>query len=84
VVAHRRRPTGDRIRWKASGDINQDGALTLWINDVETEHLGGIDNRSQVIDLARWGAVAGVDVGTLGSMYFDAFESRRGTHIGPP
>jgi hypothetical protein len=72
------------IRWKASDDATQNGALTLWINDVEVEHLGGIDNRNQQIDLARLGVVAGVDGGTFGSTYFDAFESRRQSHIGPP
>jgi len=36
------------------------------------------------VDLVRLGAVAGLDSGTLGSMYFDALESRRETHIGPP
>jgi hypothetical protein len=30
------------------------------------------------------GAVAGIDAGTKGSMYFDAFESRRETYVGPP
>ena len=29
------------------------------------------------------GAVAGVDTGTRGTTYFDAFESRRDTYIGP-
>jgi hypothetical protein len=29
------------------------------------------------------GAVSGIDAGTLGTYYMDAFESRRQTYIGP-
>jgi hypothetical protein len=29
------------------------------------------------------GAVAGIDAGTRGTYYFDAFESRRQNYIGP-
>ena len=36
-----------------------------------------------VLDEVRLGAAGGVDVGTSGTEYFDAFESRRETYIGP-
>jgi hypothetical protein len=35
------------------------------------------------IDQARLGAASGVDTGTRGTYFFDAFESRRSTYIGP-
>jgi hypothetical protein len=35
------------------------------------------------MDRARLGALAGMDVGTSGTYYFDAFESRRQSYIGP-
>ena len=35
------------------------------------------------IERARLGAVAGIDTGTRGTIYFDAFESRRQSYIGP-
>jgi hypothetical protein len=34
-------------------------------------------------DEARLGLLSGVDAGTSGTAYFDAFESRRSTYIGP-
>ncbi len=41
------------------------------------------DNDTRRIDRVRLGAVAGIDTGTRGTYYFDAFESRRQTAIGP-
>jgi hypothetical protein len=35
------------------------------------------------MDHARLGALTGIDTGTRGTYYFDAFESRRFTYIGP-
>jgi len=73
------------IEWGASDSVDApNGLLTLWINEIQFETQGGIRNDGQQVDLVRLGAVAGIDSGTLGSMYFDAFESRRETHIGPP
>jgi hypothetical protein len=42
-----------------------------------------VDNDTRRIDQARLGAVSGIDTGTRGTYYFDAFESRRQTFIGP-
>jgi hypothetical protein len=60
-----------------------DGGLTLWIDGVQKASLSGIDNDTRRIDRARLGPVGGIDAGTRGTYYFDAFESRRQTYIGP-
>jgi hypothetical protein len=70
--------------WSATSPGASDGGLTMWINEVQTETRQGVSNSSLRVDFARLGAVAGIDAGTFGSMYFDAFESRRETYIGPP
>ena len=72
------------IDWKAStatGAYN--GGLAFWIDGVQQANLTGIDNDTRKIDQARLGAVNGIDSGTRGTYYFDAFESRRETYIGP-
>ena len=76
----------DRIRFKV-----ETGSVT-WlciriivghIDGIQQANLTGIDNDTLRIDRARLGALAGMDVGTSGTYYFDAFESRRQTYIGP-
>jgi hypothetical protein len=57
--------------------------LTLWIDGNQKANLSGINNSNREIDRIRLGAVEGVDSGTRGIYYFDAFESRRFTYIGP-
>jgi hypothetical protein len=70
------------LEWREATDPSSaDGRLVMWINEVQSETREGIANFSLSVDLVRLGLVAGVDTGTLGSMNFDAFESR-GTGIG--
>ena len=72
------------IDWRAataSGANN--GGLTLWIDGMERANLTGVDNDMRRIDRAQLGAVAGIDTGTRGTYYFDAFDSRRQTYVGP-
>jgi hypothetical protein len=59
------------------------GGLTLWIDNLQRASLSGIDNDTRRIDRVRLGPVAGIDNGTRGTYYFDGFESRRQTYIGP-
>src|SRR5574341_325255 len=69
--------------WKAStAQGANNGYLTLWIDGTQQANLTGVDNDTRKIDLIRWGAVDGIDTGTRGTYYFDAFESRRSTYIG--
>ena len=40
------------------------GGPTLWIDSTQLADLSGVDNDTQRIDRARWGAVEGIDSGT--------------------
>jgi serine protease len=72
------------LDWRASNAVGaNNGGLTVWIDGVQQADLTGIDNDTRRIDQARLGAVSGVDDGTRGTYFFDAFESRRSTYIGP-
>jgi serine protease len=77
-------PHALELDWRAStaGGANN-GGLTLWIDGVQQADLTGVDNDTRRIDQIRLGAVSGVDNGTRGTYFFDAFESRRLTYIGP-
>jgi hypothetical protein len=72
-------PHALEIDWMAAAN----GGLTLWIDGTQRAALTGIANSNYRIDRVRLGAVNGVDRGTRGTTYFDAFESRRQTFIGP-
>jgi calcineurin-like phosphoesterase family protein len=72
------------LDWRASTAVGaNNGGLTLWINGTQQQDLTGIDNDTRRIDRSRLGALTGIDAGTRGTYYFDAFESRRQTYIGP-
>lgn len=72
-------PHALELEWHAAVD----GGLTLWIDGLARAALAGVDNSARRVDRARLGAVSGVDAGTHGRYFFDAFESRRFTYIGP-
>lgn len=72
------------IDWRAATAPGAaDGSLTLWIDNVQRANLTGISNDTRRIESVRLGAVAGIDSGTRGTTYFDAFQSNRQTYIGP-
>jgi hypothetical protein len=72
------------IDWRAATAAGaNNGGLTLWIDNVQQANLTGVDNDTRRVDRARLGALSGMDNGTRGTYYFDAFESRRQTFIGP-
>lgn len=72
------------VDWRAaSGAGANNGGLTLWIGGVQKANLTGIDNDTRRIDFVRLGALNGIDPEIQGTYYFDAFESRRQTYIGP-
>jgi hypothetical protein len=72
------------IDWQAATAVGaNNGSLTLWLDGAQQANLTGIDNDTRRIDRVRLGAIAGIDSGTRGTYYFDAFESRRSTYIGP-
>lgn len=72
------------LDWRAaSAPGANDGTLTLWIDGVQGGSATGVDNDTLRVETARFGAVSGIDIGTRGTFYLDAFESRRQTPIGP-
>lgn len=77
-------PHAIEIDWRAATAVGaNNGGLTLWIDGVQRVDLTAVDNDTRRIDRARLGPVSGIDNGTRGTMFFDAFESRRQTYIGP-
>ncbi|MBI3241432.1 MAG: LamG domain-containing protein [Chloroflexi bacterium] len=72
------------LYWRASKAPGlNNGGLTFWVDGVQKADLTGVDNDTRQIESVRLGAVAGVDTGTRGTYYFDAFESHLTTYIGP-
>jgi hypothetical protein len=72
------------LDWRAATAVGaNNGSLTLWLDGIQQQNLTGIDNDTRRMDRARLGALAGMDTGTRGTYYFDAFESRRQNYIGP-
>ncbi len=71
------------IDWQASSAPGaNDGFLDLWLEGHPQTGLSGLDNDTLSVDHVRWGAVNAIDAGTGGSLYLDAFESRRTGYIG--
>lgn len=72
------------LDWRASTAAGaNNGGVTLWLDGVQQANLTGVDNDTRRIDRIRLGPTAGIDAGTRGTYFFDAFESRRNTAIGP-
>lgn len=67
---------------RASGPDALDGAFQLWIDGVSRIRLTGLDNGLTEVDFARMGALS-LKTGAAGTMYWDEFESRRSSYIGP-
>jgi hypothetical protein len=59
------------------------GGLTLWIDGAQMAGFSGVDNDTRRIDSVRLGAIFGIDPGTHGVYYLDAFVSHRRSYIGP-
>jgi hypothetical protein len=72
------------LDWRAATAAGaNNGGLTLWIDGVQKANLTTVDNDTRRIDRVRLGSVIEIDAGTRGTYYFDAFEARRQTYIGP-
>ena len=70
--------------WQASSaDGASDGSLALWLDGELAASLAGLDNDTLRVESVRLGAVAGIDSGTRGAYYFDAFASSYGNPLGP-
>jgi hypothetical protein len=76
-------PHAVEMAWqRASGPGAADGSFQLWVDGALAATLGGIDTDTRRIDFVRMGAMS-VKGGAAGTLYFDKFESRRRTYIGP-
>ncbi len=72
------------LEWQASSAAGaNNGVLRLWLDGTQIADLTNIDNDTQRIDLTVLGPYSGIDTGTRGTYFIDAFESRRDTYIGP-
>ncbi|MEO7838593.1 MAG: hypothetical protein ABIU06_04510, partial [Anaerolineales bacterium] len=72
------------LDWRAATRLGaNNGDLTFWIDGIQHTDLTGVNNSGLRIDRVRLGALSGIDTGTRGAYYFDAFESRRQNYIGP-
>ncbi|MGQ0603587.1 MAG: LamG-like jellyroll fold domain-containing protein [Anaerolineales bacterium] len=71
------------IDWRAATAGSNNGGVTLWVDNVQRGDRANLDNDTRRVDRVLWGAVSGIDSGTRGAYYFDHFESRRTTYIGP-
>jgi hypothetical protein len=77
-------PHSIELEWQAaSAPGANNGYLGLWLDGAKRTELTNTDNDTHRIDLAVLGPYAGIDTGTRGNYFFDAFESRRNTYIGP-
>ncbi|MFN8414081.1 MAG: LamG-like jellyroll fold domain-containing protein, partial [Anaerolineales bacterium] len=88
-IAGQNIPTTDAIQeieveYSVSSAVNSnDGYVKLWLNDTLVDTVSGVDNDTRVVDTVSLGAVNSIDTGTSGTIYFDEFESRKNSHIGP-
>ena len=72
------------FEWQAaSAPSGNDGKFLLWQDGSLVSSITGLDNDACGIDVVRFGPSAGIDTGTQGIYYLDAFESRRSSYIGP-
>lgn len=66
----------------ASGPDALDGSLEFFVDGVSRAKLTGLDNSLAAVDFVRMGALS-VKAGASGTLYWDEFESRRHSYIGP-
>ncbi|HKY53438.1 MAG TPA: hypothetical protein VJM08_03990, partial [Anaerolineales bacterium] len=72
------------VDWSAATVAGaNNGYLTLWLDGNIAQTLSGIDNDTHHADRVLLGPTGGLDSTTIGTYYFDAFESRRQCYIGP-
>lgn len=65
------------IEWQASSVSGGYGLLRMRVDGGTWAEVPGLKNYSQVVNTARLGIVIGLDPDTVGSHFFDSFESYR-------
>ena len=72
------------LLWQAaSAPGANNGILTLWVDGSQQGNFTNLANDTRRVDYVNLGAVSGIDTATRGTYYFDTFESRRNSYIGP-
>ena len=72
------------IEWQAASAASaNDGKFNFWVDGALISSISGLDNDLRKLDLVRLGPSAGIDTGTRGIYYLDAFDSRHFSYIGP-
>lgn len=76
-------PHALEINWSAATAAGaNDGYVELYVDGNLMDAEWNLDNDTRRVDYVRLGPLF-IDTGTRGTYYFDAFESRRATYIGP-
>ena len=70
------------LDWQRSTTDAGDGSLRLWIDGELRSTLTNLQNRVSAVDFVRLGALS-VKEGAVGTIFWDHFDSRRETSIGP-
>jgi hypothetical protein len=74
-------PHSIQFEWRRADSPGADnGSFELWIDEVSVAVLPNLDNDTLSIDATRLGAFS-VKGGAGGTIFFDAFASRRRTYI---
>ena len=72
------------IDWiKSATNTSINGALGLWIDESAVATLKNVNNDQLSVERSRLGVISAPSAGTRGTLYFDQFETRRTTYIGP-
>jgi hypothetical protein len=72
------------VEWQAaSAPGANNGVLRIWLDGAQIAQLTNVDNDTHRVDLTVLGPYFGIDTGTRGTYFLDAFESRRDTYNGP-
>jgi hypothetical protein len=70
--------------WQASTASSSpyNGVFTLWVDGTQQATYTNLNTYTKTIDYVQLGGVSGIDTGTRGTEYIDAFNSHRSSYIG--
>ncbi len=71
--------TALEMQWVAADD---NGYMSLWVDGNASGSVSPVDNGTLLLDSVRLGVLSISGTGTVGTLYFDDFESRRRSNIG--
>jgi YD repeat-containing protein len=70
--------------WQAStaSSAPYNGVFTFWVDGTQSGTYTNLNSYGKTIDYVQLGGVSGIDTGTRGTEYIDAFDSHRSSYIG--